>query len=178
MIVSCSVMGREVTGIQVVDKRPNCIIVPSNGGSHEKVIVSPRIAGVKAEAKDNEVMKSPGVSAFVEKFNEKKDVLSAKSTNHYADLPEEKNEKSEAQKMGDNKKLSSPAARSTPVRLEHTQSMPQPSDLATEKNGSYTQTVGIEAIATGLNMSPNANNVHSPNFTKHSQVIEMFIGLT
>ncbi|KAF7805212.1 protein WVD2-like 2 [Senna tora] len=153
-------MGREVTGIQVVDRRPNRPVVASNGGSNDKVHVSPRIAGVKVEAKDHEVMKC----------HEKKDVLSAKSTNHFADSHEEKNEKNEAQKMSDDGKLSTPATISTAVGLDHmSHSVPQPSNLANGKNGSYTQIDGTEAVATGVNLSPNANNMLSPSSTKHSQ---------
>lgn len=174
-LASCSVMGREVTGIHVVDKRPNCTTVASNGGSNDKVHVSPRIAAVNGEAKDHEVMECTEINAFVEESQEKKDVLSAKSTNHFAHLPEEKNEKPEAQEMGDNIKLSLPDTISSAAKIEHTiHSVSQPSIPAAGKNGTYTQTVGTEAVANGVNLSPNANNMYSPSSAKYSQVTEMF----
>lgn len=168
-------MGREVTGIHVAASRSNGIAATSNGSSNDKVHVSPRIAGVKVETKDHEVMECTEVNSCINKCDEKKDFLSAKSTSQFADFTEEKNEKSEAQKTGDSKKLGSPATRSTAVELEPTShSIPLSSDLAAEKNGSDTQSVGTEALMTGLNMSPNANNTHSANSTKHLQTNSTF----
>ncbi|KAK7269180.1 hypothetical protein RIF29_21897 [Crotalaria pallida] len=94
------IMGRAVTGIQVVDKKPNGVK-----------------AAAKVQAKDREV----------------KEVLSAKNTIVSAGLPEEEHEKTV-----DSEKLCS-------------------------------QTVDTEAVANGLNSSPNANNTHSPNSSKNSQ---------
>ncbi|KAI9078404.1 hypothetical protein K1719_039623 [Acacia pycnantha] len=149
-------MGREVTGIHVVDKKPNRIVATSNGSSSNKVHVSPRIAGVKLETEDHEVMEYAEVNSFIEECHEK-------------------NEKSEAQTEGDSKKLSSPAARSTAVELEPTShSVPLSSDMAAEKNGSDTLGVGTEGVMTGLNMASNANNTHSPNSTKHLQTNSPF----
>lgn len=156
-------MGREVTGIQVVDKKPNGVTAASNGSSNDKVHISPKIEAAKVQAKDHEV----------KEFYEKKDVLRTKTTNGNAGLPEEEHEKSEVQKMVDNEKLCSPAA-----TKEHTSHpVPQPSDLAAEKHGSYTEIANPEAVATDLNLSPNANNMHSPNSSKDSQVIEVFNSL-
>ncbi|XP_028770710.1 protein WVD2-like 2 [Neltuma alba] len=168
-------MGREVTGIHVVDTRPNRIVATSNGSSNDKVHVSPRIAGVKLDTKDHEVMECTEVNSFTEKCHEKKDVSSAESTHQFADWTE-KNEKSEAQTTGGSKKLSSPATRSTAVELEPiSDSVPLSSDMAAEKNGSDPLSVGsTEAVMTGLNMSPNANNTYSPNSTKHLQTNSPF----
>ncbi|KAF7817819.1 protein WVD2-like 2 [Senna tora] len=163
-------MGREVTGIHVTDKRPNAVVVASNGSSNDKLRASPKIAAVKIEAKDHEVEESNGVNSLAEKSHVKKDVLGAKSTNHDADLPEEKNKKLEAQKTSEIKNSSLPATRSAVVGKEHIKhSVPQPSNLATKKHDSNTQIVDTEAIETGGNLSPNADNIHSPSSTKNSQ---------
>lgn len=119
-------MGREVTGIPVVDKRPNAVTVASNGSSNDKARVLQKIATTKVEAKDDEVEKSTGANSPAEKGPVKKDVLGANSTNH-----------------------------------------------DTEKHDSKMQTVGAEAIETGGNLSPNADNTHSPSPTKNSEVFEI-----
>lgn len=161
-------MGREVTGIQVADKKSNGVTTASNGSPNDKVRVSSKIPAAKVQAKDPEVKEYTEVNSFVEKSHEKKDVLSAKTTNGNTDLSELENEKHEVQKTGDNEMLSSP-----PARKEHTShSVPQPSDLVTEQHGSYTHIADTEAVAAGLNMSPNANNIHSPYSSKNSQVID------
>ncbi|KAJ1385120.1 TPX2, C-terminal [Sesbania bispinosa] len=166
----CSVMGREVTGIPVVDKKPNGAITASNGSFSDRVRVSPKIAAM-VQAMDHEIKEAAEGNSFVEKHHEKKDVLSAKSTNLNAGLPaEEKNEKSEVQKLDDNKELSSPTAISVSVDKEPTSpSAPPPPDQATEKHVTHAQVVDTEAVATGQNLSPNANNMHSPNSSKNSQ---------
>lgn len=154
-------MGREVTEIQVVDKKPNVVTTASNGSPNGKICISTKIAAAKVQEKDHEVKECTEVNTFVEKCHEKKEVYNI-------DLPEEENEKHEVQKMDDNKKLSSPA-----VRKEHTShSVPQPSDLVTEKHGSFAEVVDTEAVAAGLNLSPNSNNMHSPYSSKNSQVID------
>ncbi|KAJ1408216.1 hypothetical protein SESBI_23754 [Sesbania bispinosa] len=148
-----------------MDKKLNGVIVASNGNSNDEIRVSSKIAAVKFQVKDHEVKECTKANSVVEKCHEKKDVLSAKTTNYNTNFPEEENEKSEVQKMGDSEKLSSPAA-----GKEHTShSVPQPSDLVTEKHGSYSQIVDIEVVATVLNLSPNANNMHSPYSSKNSQ---------
>ncbi|KAJ1413873.1 TPX2, C-terminal [Sesbania bispinosa] len=165
----CSVMGREVTGIPVVDKKPNGAITASNGSFSDRVRVSPKIAAM-VQAMDHEIKEAAEGNSF-EKHHEKKDVLSAKSTNLNAALPaEEKNEKSEVQKLDDNKELSSPTVISVSVDKEPTSpSAPQPPDQATEKHITHAQVADTEAVATGQNLSPNANNMHSPNSSKNSQ---------
>lgn len=161
-------MGREVTGIQVLDNKPNGVIAASNGNFSDRARVSPKIAAM-VQAIDHDIKDSTEANSFGEKFHEKKDVLSAKRTNSNADLPEEK---SEVQKMDDNEKLSSPAAISISDDKEHTSpSAPHPSDEATEKHVTYAKTVDTEAVATGLNLSQKANNMHSPNSSKNSQVL-------
>lgn len=166
-------MGREVTGIPVTDKKPNGIVSASNGSFTDRVRVSPKIAAM-VHAMDQEIKESAEGSSFTEKHHEKKEVLSAKSTKLNADLPEETSEKSEVEEMDDNKELSSPTAISISVEKEHTSpSAPQLSDQATEKHVTHTQTVDTEAVSTGQSLSPNANanDMHSPNSSKNSQVL-------
>ncbi|KAG4908528.1 hypothetical protein AAZX31_20G212200 [Glycine max] len=158
-------MGREVTGMQVVDKKPNGVIPASNGSSNDKVCFSPKMEAAKVQAKDHKVNECTKTNSFEEKSHEKMDGLSAKTTNCNTDLPEEEIEISEVQKMGDSKKLSSPSA-----RKEHTSHLvTHPSDLVTEKHGSHIQIVDAEADATGLNLSPNTINMLSPISSKNSQ---------
>ncbi|PNY16608.1 hypothetical protein L195_g013333, partial [Trifolium pratense] len=162
-----SLMGREVTGIQVMEKKANGLA--SNGSFSERVRVSPKIAAM-VQAMDHEIKEAAEGNSFSEKHHEKKDVLSAKSTQLNAGLSEEKNEKSEEQKMDDDKEVSSPAAIAIPVDEEHTSpSAPQQSDQATEKHVTHTQTVETEAVADDQNLSPKANNIHSPSSSKSSQ---------
>lgn len=151
-------MGRKVTGIDVADKKPNTVTTPSNG--------SPKIAAPKVQAKDPVVKECTEVNSFVENCHEKKDVLSSKATNGNTDLPDLKNEKHEVLKMSDDEKLSSPAARKE--LTDH--SVIRPSDLVTEKHESYSTHIApdTEALATGLNLSPNANIMHSPYSSKNS----------
>ncbi|BAT94958.1 Protein WVD2-like 3 [Vigna angularis] len=157
-------MGREVTGMQVVDKKPNGVVPASYGSSNDNVCISPKIAAAKAQAKDHEVKECTIGNSFVEKSHEKKDVLSAKTTNCNTDLPEEEIENSEVLKMGDSIKFSSPAGK------EHTSHfVTHPTDLVTERHESHTQIVDTEADANGLNLSSNTNNMHSPISSKNSQ---------
>lgn len=152
-------MGRKVTGIEVADKKPNGLTTASNGSPNDKLHLSPKIAAAKVQTKDPEVKECTEVNSFVEKSHEKNDVLSPKATNGNTDLPELKNEKHEVQKTDNDENFSSPA-------------VPRPSDLVTEKHESYTHIAAdTEALATGLNLSPNANNIHSPYSSKNSQVI-------
>ncbi|XP_024626148.1 protein WVD2-like 1 isoform X1 [Medicago truncatula] len=154
-------MGREVTGIQVMDKKPNGLA--SNGSFGDRIRVSPKIAKM-VQAMDHEIKESAEGNSFVEKHQERKDVLNTKSTKLNAGLSEEKNEKSEEPKMEGDKELTSPTAITIPVDKEHTSpSAPQQSDQATEKHVTHTQTVDTEAVANGQDLSPNANNTHSPN---------------
>ncbi|CAJ1976246.1 unnamed protein product [Sphenostylis stenocarpa] len=157
-------MGREVTGMQVVDKKPNGVLPASHGSSNDKVCISPKMASAKAQAMDHEVKECIKDNSFVEKSHEKKDVLSAKTTNCNTDLPEEEIENSEVLLMGDSDKLLSPAGK------EHTSHfVTHSTDLVTEKHEYHSQIVDTEADATGLNLSPNTNNMHSPISSKNSQ---------
>lgn len=139
-------MGREVSGMQVVDKKPNGVITASNDSSNDKVCISPNMAETKVQAKDHEVKEYTEANSFVEKCHENKDVVNAKTTNCDTDLLEEEIEKSEVQ---------------------------NPSDLVTPKYGSHTEIVDTETVATGLNLSPNTNNMHSPISSRNSQVIDV-----
>ncbi|WJX85573.1 hypothetical protein P8452_68005 [Trifolium repens] len=162
-------MGREVTGIQVMEKKPNGLA--SNGSFSERMRVSPKIAAM-VQAMDHEIKEAAEGNSFSEKHHERKDGLSAKSTQLNAGLSdsEEKNEKSEEQKMDGDKELSSPTAITIPVDEEHTSSSaPQQSDQATEKHVTHAQTVDTEAVADDQNLSPKANNMHSPSSSKNSQ---------
>ncbi|XP_014514696.1 protein WVD2-like 1 isoform X1 [Vigna radiata var. radiata] len=157
-------MGREVTGMQVVDKKPNGVVPASYGSSNDNVCISPKMAAAKDQAKDHEVKECTKGNSFVEKSHEKMDVLSAKTTNCNTDLPEEEIENSEGLKMGDSIKFSSPAGK------EHTSHfVTHPTDLVTERHESHPQIVDTEADANGLNLSSNTNNMHSPISSKNSQ---------
>lgn len=156
-------MGREVTGIHVVDRRPDAVSVTANGRPNDKVYVSPRIAVDEVDVKDHEVVESDGATSFSEKSHVKNNVLGTKSTNHVAVLPKEKNEKNEVHHI---KKLSLSATRSTSVgeeREKHHDS--QLSHLADEKHESNSQPVEI-----GVVLSSKADNTHSPSSMKNSQV--------
>ncbi|ESW19179.1 hypothetical protein PHAVU_006G102900 [Phaseolus vulgaris] len=157
-------MGREVTGLQIMDKKPNGVIATSNGSLSDRMRVSPKIAAM-VQAMDHDIKESTEANSF-EKHHDRKDVSSGKSTKLNVVLPEEKkSEKSEIQKMDDNKELSSPV-----VEKElPSPSTPQPSDQVTEKHVTHALAANTEAAATGLNMSPKANNIHSPNSSKNSQ---------
>ncbi|XP_050917088.1 protein WVD2-like 1 isoform X2 [Lathyrus oleraceus] len=156
-----SVMGREVTGINVMEKKPNGIA--SNGSFSDRVRVSPRIAAM-VEAMDHEMKESAEGS------------LSAKSTKLNASFSEERNDKSEVQKTSDDEKeLNSPTAITIPVDKEHTSPpAPQQSDQSTVKHVTHTQTVDTETDSNGQNLSPNAKNTHSPNSAKNSQTNSPF----
>lgn len=160
-------MGREVTAIQAEDKKPNGVTIALDDSPNDNVHNSSKIAAAKVQAKDHEVRECTEMNLFDEKCHETKDVLSAKTTNRNTDSSEEENEKHEVQKTGDNKELSSPAAEK---ELTSHFVVTQPSDLVTEKHESYT--VDTEAVVAGLNLSPNANNIHSPCSSKNSQVID------
>ncbi|CAL0311322.1 unnamed protein product [Lupinus luteus] len=158
-LLTCSTMGREVTGIQVLDKKLNGGITTSNGNFSDRVRVSPKIAAM-VQAMDNEIKE------LSEVIHDKKDILRAKRLNSNADLTEEK---SEVQKMDDNEKLSPPTQIPIPIEKETTSPLaPLPSDDATEKHVTSTQTVDADAVASALNLSPKANNLHSPNSSKTS----------
>ncbi|OIV95025.1 hypothetical protein TanjilG_10845 [Lupinus angustifolius] len=146
-------MGREVTGIQSLDKKPNGVIAASNGNFSDRVHLSPKIAAM-VQAIDHDIKES------TEAIHEKKDVLSAKRLNPNA----------EVQKMDDNEKLSPPTE--IPISVEKdliSPSAPLPSDDANGNNVTYAQTVDAEAVATGLNLSAKANTTLSPNSSKTSQ---------
>lgn len=146
-------MGRQVTEMQVEDQKPNGVAIALNGSPNDNGHVTSKIAAVKLEAEDHEVKECTEVNVFVEKCHETKDALVAKTTNGKNDLHEDESEKHEVQKKsGGDKELSST----------------QPSDLVTEKNGSYTHVDTTEAVLAGLNLSPNANNMHSPYSSKNS----------
>lgn len=157
-------MGRQVTEMQVEDQKPNGVAIALNGSPNDNGHVTSKIAAVKLEAEDHEVKECTEVNVFVEKCHETKDALVAKTTNGKNDLHEDESEKHEVQKKkhevqkksGGDKELSST----------------QPSDLVTEKNGSYTHVDTTEAVLAGLNLSPNANNMHSPYSSKNSLVID------
>lgn len=150
-------MGRQVTEMQVEDQKPNGVAIALNGSPNDNGHVTSKIAAVKLEAEDHEVKECTEVNVFVEKCHETKDALVAKTTSGKNDLHEDESEKHEVQKKsGGDKELSST----------------QPSDLVTEKNGSYTHVDTTEAVLAGLNLSPNANNMHSPYSSKNSLVID------
>ncbi|RYQ91221.1 hypothetical protein Ahy_B09g097101 isoform B [Arachis hypogaea] len=149
-------MGREVSGIQFVDKKPNGVSPSSDGSTNDKVRIAPRISISKVQAKDHGVKEHTEANSFDQKYHEK-DVLNANATNGDADMPEEI-EKSEIQTTGENKMSIPPTAKL--------------SDLDNEKHGSYTDIVETEAASNGLNSPPNANTMHSPVSSKNSQTLK------
>ncbi|MED6151676.1 hypothetical protein PIB30_084688 [Stylosanthes scabra] len=151
-------MGREVSGIQFVDKKPNGVTPDSNSSTNGKVRVAPRISITKVQAKDHGVKEHTEANPFDQKYHEK-DVLNAEVANGDADLPEEI-EKSEIQTTSDNKMSTPPTAKL--------------SDMDNEKDGSYMDIVETEAVVNGVNSSPNANTMHSPVSSKNSQTNSTF----
>ncbi|KAL2345800.1 hypothetical protein Fmac_007085 [Flemingia macrophylla] len=153
--MACSVMGREVTGLQVMEKKPNGAIGASNGSLSNRMHVSPKIAAM-VQAMDHEIKESAEANSY-EKHHERKEALSAKSTKLNVALPEEKmDDKKEISPHDVDKELPSPSA-------------PQPSDQVTEKHVTHAQDVDTEPVTTSLNSSPKANYTHSPNSSKNSQ---------
>lgn len=143
-----------------MDRKPNGVLVKSNGVSHEKVHALPKTSGHSVEAKDYEAECS-AEDSVVANHDEEQDVLGVKSTNFDPDQAEAKNEKAGAQKSSNDKTPSFPASKSGGARSargHHT--VPQPFALATEKRAS-------------VNTSTNVNNVSSPIATKNSQVIRV-----
>ncbi|KAK9292035.1 hypothetical protein L1049_019989 [Liquidambar formosana] len=163
-------MGRELTEIHM-DKKPNSVMVNSNGISHDSVHVAPRISEESIEATDYEEKECTAEDSLVEECHENQDVLGIKSTNFNGSPPEGKTTKPGVQRSSSDKKTSSPASKSASVGNVRTKcTVPQPFSLATEKRAScVTRPVGAETIATGVNGSPNANNLQSPSTTKSSQ---------
>lgn len=160
-------MGREITGVKV-EKKPNGVVVASNGVSHDKVHVAPKISEESFDTNDYEVKECTEENSVDEKFHEEQEVLGVKGTNLDEGLIEGENEKVGAQKSNDNKKSSSPASKSPAVGNVHTNyTVPQPFALATEKRGPCTHAVGTET-----SILPSTNSVLSPNASKNSQVLK------
>jgi hypothetical protein len=196
MFLYCSAMGIEVTDI-CMDKEPDCVIVYSNGVSHdlnhetapnqhdgsesdEHINEGPEIQSSEesTEAKEYEVKEctneiSVEVSELChnEKYKEEQNVVDS----HFkAGLPEEK-VKSESQKKKDNNKSRGSikqASRTVAANVQTKHTVPQPFALATEKRASCgTRPAGAQPdTGTGVNKASNANNRRHPNTTKPNQV--------
>jgi hypothetical protein len=173
----CSVMGRELTDLHM-EKKPSGVVLVSNGVSSDKVRVAPEISEDSIEAKDYDVKVCTEENSVVEQCLEKQEVLGVKSTNLGAGLLEGKAEKPGAHRSSDNKKSSPLASKSAAVGNVRTYTVPQPFSLATEKRGPCTHPVGAESAANGVSYSPKANNMHSPQATKNSQVIQILDCIT
>lgn len=144
-------MGREPRAVRV-EQNPN-------GVGRDIVYVAPRVAQRNIEAKEYEVKKCTEENLIIEKYHEKQEVLSVKSTN--LDV-EEKYEK-----LGEYKK-SSPIGSKSPGSMRGQYTVPQPFTLETEKRGPCTHSNGNDATTTaGVNISP---NLHCPSAKKNSQV--------
>ncbi|KAF8392265.1 hypothetical protein HHK36_022607 [Tetracentron sinense] len=189
-------MAREVTDI-CMDKKPDCVIVYSNGVAHDPVPEiaighddlektdeqidgdpDPQIPEENIEVKDYEVKECTtenSVEICDLCHKEEQDVLCVKSTNFEAFSPEEKTAKPEAPKSINNKKSHSPAksaSRSAAFGSLRTNcTVPQPFALATDKRATCgSRPVGSEtARGGGVNRSSNANILQSPNPTKKPQ---------
>ncbi|XP_023531664.1 protein WVD2-like 2 [Cucurbita pepo subsp. pepo] len=143
-------MGREPRAVRV-EQNPN-------GVGRDIVYVAPRVAQRNIEAKEYEVKKCTEENLIIEKYHEKQEVLSVKSTN--LDV-EEKYEK-----LGEYKK-SSPIGSKSPGSMRGQYTVPQPFTLETEKRGPCTHSNGNDATTTaGVNISP---NLHCPSAKKNSQ---------
>ncbi|KAJ9185823.1 hypothetical protein P3X46_005411 [Hevea brasiliensis] len=141
-----------------MDRKPNGVVVNSNGVSYDKVHALPKTSGHSVEAKDYKEKECGAEDSVVKNHNEKQDVLGVKSTNFDTDQSEAKNEKPGAEKSSEDKNFSFPASKSGGTRNawgHHT--VPQPFALATEKRA-------------GVNTSTNVNNLSSPIATKNSQL--------
>jgi hypothetical protein len=191
----CSEMGIEVTDI-CMDKEPDCVIIYSNGDSHDSNHETAPIqhdgsesdehinegteiqsSEESTEAKEYEVKEctneiSVEVSELChnEKYKEEQNVVDS----HFkAGLPEEK-VKSESQKKKDNNKSRGikQASRTAAANVQTKHTVPQPFSLATEKRASCgTRPAGAQPdTGTGVNKSSNANNGRHPNTTKPNLV--------
>ncbi|KAF3961253.1 hypothetical protein CMV_014111 [Castanea mollissima] len=161
-------MGRELTD-QHMEKKPNGVVVTTNGFSHDKAHVSPKISEDSIEARDYEVKECTEESSVFGQHHENQEVLGIKTTNLDASVPEGKKEKTGAQKSSVEKKSRSPASRSAANGNVRTPTVPQPFSLATEKRGSCTRSVVAESAGNGVTSSLKANNTNSPQATKISQ---------
>ncbi|XP_038880094.1 protein WVD2-like 2 [Benincasa hispida] len=148
-------MGREPSAVEVEQK--------PNGVAHDVVHVAPRVAVRNIEAKDYEVKECTEENLIIEKYDEKVEVLSIKSTNLDG---EEKYEKSRLEKFGEYQK-SSPIGSKSPGNMRGQYTVPQPFTLETEKRGPCAHNIGNDATTTtGVNISP---NLQSPSAKKNSQ---------
>ncbi|KAA0062542.1 hypothetical protein IC582_004177 [Cucumis melo] len=160
-------MGREPSAVAVVQK-PNGVAhdmvhVAPRVAHHDIVHVAPRVPGRNMEAKDYEVKECTEENLIIEKYDEKVEVLSIKSTNVDG---EEKYEKSRVEKFGEYKK-SSPLGSKSPGNMKGQYTVPQPFTLETEKRGPCAHNIGNDATSTtGVNISP---NLQSPSAKKNSQ---------
>lgn len=189
-------MGIEVTDI-CMDKEPDCVIVYSNGVSHdsnhenvanhhdvlesyEPINGDPELQSSEesTEAKDYEVKECTSevsVESAELPHAEKSEDQNVVSSNFEAGLKEEKVKSGNQKSKDDNKLRSSLKHASKPVpaavvRTKHT--VPQPFALATEKRASSgTRPTGPEPdVTTGVNKSSNAKNALHPNTIKQNQV--------
>ncbi|KAF5454716.1 hypothetical protein F2P56_024363 [Juglans regia] len=164
----CSVMGREVTDLHK-EKKPNGVVVASNGVSHDKVLFAPETSEDSVEAKDYEVKECTEENSVADQYHDNQEVLGVKSTNLDPGVLEGKSDRPGAPKPNDNMKLSPHASRSAAVGNGRIYTIPQPFYLATEKRGVCTHTVGSENPVNGVTYSPKANNAHFPQTIKNSQ---------
>lgn len=153
-------MGQELAD-EAMDRKPNGVIMKSNGVSHDNVPALPKTSGHNVEAKDFKEKESTAADSIVENQNENQDVLGVKSTNFDTDQAEVKNEKAGLQKSNNDKNSSFPASKSSGARNAQGQhTIPQPFAPATEKRS-------------GVNTSKNVNNLSSPIAAKNSQVTKV-----
>lgn len=88
-----------------MEKKPNGVAMKSNGVSHDRIRVAPKISADNMDAKDYEEKECRVEDQVVEHGNNKQDVLSVKTINFDAKLPEGRKEKPRAQKSsGDTEK--------------------------------------------------------------------------
>lgn len=190
-------MGIEVTDV-CMDKEADCVIVYSNGVSHDSdhetipnhhdgagsyVDGNPEQQGVEesTEVKEYEVKVCTTETSIeicgLNHMEENKEELNIANSNLEAGLPEEKVKPKNLKTKENNKSQvavkHASKATSGNIRTKHT--IPQPFSLATEKRASNgaRPAVAEPYATTAMNKSSNANGVRHPNTKKKNQVLSL-----
>uniref|UniRef100_A0A5B7B0U1 TPX2 C-terminal domain-containing protein n=1 Tax=Davidia involucrata TaxID=16924 RepID=A0A5B7B0U1_DAVIN len=200
MFLICSGMGMEVTDI-CMDKEPDCVIIYSNGISHDSSQETtpsnhndmesyehingdpePQILKENPEVKEYEVKvcttkNSVKISELCQVEKCEENVL---TSNCEVGLPEEKM-KSEAQETKDDNKKSKcavkPASKPGIGSIRTNYTVPQPFALATEKRASCgTRPIGTEPdVGTAMNKTSHTNSLKHPITTKQNQLVSPLV---
>ncbi|XP_052191562.1 protein WVD2-like 3 [Diospyros lotus] len=197
-------MGMEVTDV-CLDKEPDCVIIYSNGISHDPNHETtpsnhdvaelyehidgdpePQALEENAEVKEYEIKectteKSIEISELSQVENCAKDD-SVPGSNSEACLPDEKMKFEDQKKKGENKKVKSsvkPACKPSSGNARTNCTIPQPFSLATEKRASYgSRPVGNEPDAGTVVSKASNNNTNTaqhPITTKQNQLVSPLV---